>query len=234
MVRSVRSARYVFVRHYLPPWIYGQHIAYMFETPTTRVWTDLYEAGRLNDVQRRFWEPKPPKKLYDLVADPWETRNLADSADHRAVLDEMRRAPRDRRRAAREDRRNDLARGGRRSGVRRRRRGTRPRQGNLPPRMAPLRRARRPDAAVIGIQRERLPPPEADAAMDAAALVAALDHNPAQPMFNPDLRQLFHVADPIAADAGRDVLDALERYRDPIARRIAANIGDRHLRPLFG
>jgi len=66
MVRSVRNERYVYLRHYMPHRIYGQHIAYMFQTPTTRVWKELHDQGRLtSEAQRRFWEPKPPEELYD-------------------------------------------------------------------------------------------------------------------------------------------------------------------------
>ena len=36
MVRSVRDQRYVYIRNYMPHLIYGQHIDYMFQTPTTR------------------------------------------------------------------------------------------------------------------------------------------------------------------------------------------------------
>ncbi len=95
MVRSVRDERYVYVRNYMPHLPYGQHIGYMFETPTTRVWKRLHDEGALNAVQARFWLPKPPEELYDLAADPDETRNLADSPEHRAVLERLRLAQRE-------------------------------------------------------------------------------------------------------------------------------------------
>lgn len=93
LVRSVRNARYVYVRQYLPHRIYGQYIEYMFQTPTTRIWKELYDAGRLDSrAQRQFWEPKPCEELYELDADPHETVNLAESPDHRPVLEMMRNA----------------------------------------------------------------------------------------------------------------------------------------------
>jgi len=95
MVRSVRNLRYIYIRNYMPHLIYGQHIDYMFQTPTTRVWKQLYDEGKLKPPQTCFWEPKPPEELYDLQADPDEVKNLAGSPDHQAVLAELRQAQRE-------------------------------------------------------------------------------------------------------------------------------------------
>lgn len=95
MVRSVRNQRYIYIRQYMPHLIYGQYINYMFQTPTTQVWKKLYDEGKLNAAQRRFWERKPPEELYDLENDPDEVNNLVDSADHKAVLTELRQALRE-------------------------------------------------------------------------------------------------------------------------------------------
>ncbi len=92
MVRSVRNKRYIYIRNYMPHLIYGQHIDYMFQTPTTRVWKELYDQGKLNTVQRRFWEPKQPEGLYDLQTDPDEVTNLVESPEHKAVLAQLRQA----------------------------------------------------------------------------------------------------------------------------------------------
>ena len=81
MVRSVRDQRYVYIRNYMPHRIYGQFIQYMFETPTTRIWKQLFDqdrgGGRLHQGQRAFWEEKPAEELYDLLRDPDEINNLA-------------------------------------------------------------------------------------------------------------------------------------------------------------
>jgi len=94
-VRSVRDRRYVYIRNYMPHLIYGQHISYMFETPTTQVWKRLYDEGKLKPPQTYFWEPKPPEELYDLQNDRDEVNNLAKSPEHREVLERMRKAEQD-------------------------------------------------------------------------------------------------------------------------------------------
>ncbi|MCB1234608.1 MAG: sulfatase-like hydrolase/transferase, partial [Verrucomicrobiae bacterium] len=92
MVRTVRGKRYIYIRNYMPHRIYGQHVGYMFQTPTTQVWHDLYHAGKLNAAQSRFWEKKPTEELYDLESDPDEVNNLANSPDNREILEKMRAA----------------------------------------------------------------------------------------------------------------------------------------------
>jgi uncharacterized sulfatase len=78
----------------MPHKIYGQHLAYMWQTPTTRVWERLYKEGKLNEAQRKFWEPKPAEELYDLQTDRDEVNNLASSPAHKAALEELRQAHR--------------------------------------------------------------------------------------------------------------------------------------------
>ncbi|HID24325.1 MAG TPA: sulfatase [Planctomycetaceae bacterium] len=95
MVRSVRDQRYIYIRNYMPHKIYGQYIAYMFQTPTTQVWKRLYDEGALRPPQTFFWEPKPPEELYDLQNDPDEVHNLANSPDHQDVLQRLRNAQRE-------------------------------------------------------------------------------------------------------------------------------------------
>jgi uncharacterized sulfatase len=92
MVRSVRDQRYIYIRNYMPHLIYGQHVRYMFVTPTTQVWKRLYDEGKLTPEQAHFWQTKPPEELYDLEKDPDEVHNLADSPDHQGILEQMRKA----------------------------------------------------------------------------------------------------------------------------------------------
>lgn len=97
MVRVVRDKRYIYIRNYMPHKIYGQYIAYMFQTPTTRVWKELYDRGKLSPPRTFFWERKPAEELYDLQNDPDEVHNLARSTDrqHQEALRRLRKAQQD-------------------------------------------------------------------------------------------------------------------------------------------
>ncbi len=95
MVRSVRDERYIYVRNYLPNRIYGQHVAYMFQTPTTQVWHQMFQRSELNDVQGQFWNRKPAEELYDLNQDPDEVHNLAGSPEYAGIKKRLRRAQRE-------------------------------------------------------------------------------------------------------------------------------------------
>jgi uncharacterized sulfatase len=95
LVRSMRDGRYVYVRNFLPHRIPGQHVSYMFETPTTKVWKQLFDQGKLTASQAAFWQPRQPEELYDLDNDPDETRNLAGSTAHQDIVQRFRRAQRE-------------------------------------------------------------------------------------------------------------------------------------------
>ncbi|MDA2931157.1 sulfatase-like hydrolase/transferase, partial [Acidobacteria bacterium AH-259-O06] len=92
MVRSVRDKRYIYIRNYMPHKIYGQYINYMFQTPTTAEWKRLYDEKKLSPPRTFFWETKPAEELYDLLIDPDEVNNLANSPEHEHILKRLRKA----------------------------------------------------------------------------------------------------------------------------------------------
>jgi uncharacterized sulfatase len=92
LVRSVRSKRFMYVRNFMSFRPEGQHTQYMFGTPTTRVWKRLFDEGKLNEVQSRFWQPRAAEELYDLETDKYEVHNLAGSAEYAEQLKPMREA----------------------------------------------------------------------------------------------------------------------------------------------
>jgi len=90
-----------------------------------------------------------------------------------------------------------------------------------------------PYASVIDINAGKLPPVESVQRWSSDQFVAALDHDPSDPAYNPHLRQLLHVGYKIAAHMGRRYLDAVRVHEHAISRQVTENLYQRHLRPLF-
>jgi N-sulfoglucosamine sulfohydrolase len=95
MSRAVRDRRFKYIRNYYPHFPYGRHIDYLWKMPAMQSWEREYKAGRLNNVQKRFFAPKPTEELYDIQADPYEINNLAENAEYKKTLERMREANRD-------------------------------------------------------------------------------------------------------------------------------------------
>lgn len=103
LVRSATDGRYVYLRNYHPELPPGQRVAYQFETPTTRVWHQLFTQGKTTPAQSIFWSaPKPAEELYDLQSDPDEVVNLAGLPELRPTLERFRQAIRGHVRATRD------------------------------------------------------------------------------------------------------------------------------------
>ncbi|MVM41697.1 sulfatase-like hydrolase/transferase [Spirosoma sp. HMF3257] len=90
--RSVRDKKYRYIRNYLPHKIYGQHLDYLWKSPSIRSWEAEYKAGRLNEVQSRFWQPKPAEELFDVAADPDNIHNLVTDPRYTKELARLRKA----------------------------------------------------------------------------------------------------------------------------------------------
>ncbi|HEY1240856.1 MAG TPA: tagaturonate epimerase family protein [Bryobacteraceae bacterium] len=90
-----------------------------------------------------------------------------------------------------------------------------------------------PYAAVINIHEGRLPSPTEVESWDAGQFLSALRHDPSNPYFNRDLRQLLHVGYKIAAGMGEHYLRMIEECESTIARNVTYNLFERHICPLF-
>jgi arylsulfatase A-like enzyme len=92
-IRTVRDKRYRYIRNFKPEAPYAQRIDYMERMPIMQEWRRLNAEGKLTGPQKLFFEhPKPPEELYDLLTDPHEVNNLADSPDQQQILSRMRAA----------------------------------------------------------------------------------------------------------------------------------------------
>lgn len=92
MSRAVRDDRYMYIRNFHPERPQGAYLDYMFQTPTTRVWKQLFDEGKLNAAQSVFWKAKAPEELYDLQDDPYQIKNLASKPEQKETLERLRGA----------------------------------------------------------------------------------------------------------------------------------------------
>ncbi len=90
LIRAVHDKEMLYVRNYMPQRIYGQYLEYLWRAPSMRSWEEEYEKGNLDEVQQRFFEPKPVEELYDLSEDPYTIHNLADDPEYEDDLRRMR------------------------------------------------------------------------------------------------------------------------------------------------
>jgi hypothetical protein len=91
-VRAASDGRYHYIRNYTPHRVF-QHGAYEWQSPAYRSWEREYRAGRLNEVQKRFFEgTRPFEELYDLQNDRDQINNLAGVPAHADRLRAMRQA----------------------------------------------------------------------------------------------------------------------------------------------
>ena len=90
-----------------------------------------------------------------------------------------------------------------------------------------------PYATVIDIRDAHLPSADEVASWTSEQFTSALRHDPQNPAYNADLRQLLHVGFKIAAQLGDTYLDALKANSEVVARNVTSNLLDRHIKPLF-
>jgi hypothetical protein len=90
-----------------------------------------------------------------------------------------------------------------------------------------------PYATVIDISDDKLPSAGEVMAWTSDQFTSALRHDPSNPGYNADLRQLLHVGFKIAAQLGDTYTDALNANSEVVARNVTANLLERHMKPLF-
>jgi hypothetical protein len=91
----------------------------------------------------------------------------------------------------------------------------------------------RPYAAVIDIDRTRLPEPKTVRGWSGAEFAAALRHDQKCRAYNRHFRQLLHVGFKVAAEIGPVYLQALEANAAVIGRLVTENLLEKHIKPVF-
>ncbi|TSA34486.1 MAG: hypothetical protein D4R64_11765 [Porphyromonadaceae bacterium] len=90
-----------------------------------------------------------------------------------------------------------------------------------------------PYLSVLHIDTEKLPPSKEVLTWSSAHFANTLIHDQTCRDYNPHFRQLIHISYKVAAEMGKEFMDALDYYRDPIEEQVYTNLIDRHLRRLF-
>lgn len=90
MVRSYRKGRYKYIRSYQPYQFDGLMNNYRNIMLASQEWLELFREGKLDALQARFFEKRPPEMLFDIENDPLETRDLASDHAYSEILSDMR------------------------------------------------------------------------------------------------------------------------------------------------
>ncbi|MCK4751569.1 MAG: sulfatase, partial [Bacteroidales bacterium] len=95
MSRSIVDRNFRYTRNFNPNRPYLQRLEYLWRAPSMQSWEKAFRSGQCNEVQSRWWNPKPVEELYDTENDPWEVSNLAEDPAFEKRLTAMRRASRE-------------------------------------------------------------------------------------------------------------------------------------------
>jgi tagaturonate epimerase len=90
-----------------------------------------------------------------------------------------------------------------------------------------------PYSTVIDIDTNRLPDPSDVSEWTGIQFADALRHEPGHPRYNPDMRQLVHVAYKVAAEKGEVYINMVRKHKEIIGRQVTENIYKRHFGRLF-
>jgi N-sulfoglucosamine sulfohydrolase len=89
--RAVRNDKYLYIRNAFPE-LNASPPADAVRSITYQEMIKMHKANKLSENQLDcFIAPRPAEELYDVVNDPWQLHNLAESTEHANALDKMRK-----------------------------------------------------------------------------------------------------------------------------------------------
>ena len=92
-IRSLRTDKFTYIRNYHPERPHLQPCAYKDGKQIVQQLRALHAAGKLPELSEKllFSPTRPREELYELAADCWQVRNLAEDPAYATVLAEHRR-----------------------------------------------------------------------------------------------------------------------------------------------
>lgn len=91
----------------------------------------------------------------------------------------------------------------------------------------------KPYATVVDIDRDKLVSPNIVNQWSSEEFANVLRHDLSCDRYDPNIRQLLHLAYKVAAEMGDEYINALEQYEELISLQVSDNIYQRHIEPLF-
>jgi len=89
--RAIRNRKYLYIRNAFPE-LNASPPADAVRSITYKEMIKMRKANNLSENQSDcFVAPRPAEELYDVVNDPWQLHNLAESTEHADALDKMRK-----------------------------------------------------------------------------------------------------------------------------------------------
>ena len=92
MIRSVRTKNYLYIRNYYQNEPFPIWVPYLSNMPIYKEMLRLDAEGKLTGAQKSWMAySRPPEELYDVKADPFQIKNLANDPKYKSILSEMRK-----------------------------------------------------------------------------------------------------------------------------------------------
>ena len=92
IIRSARSETFKYIRNFLSYRPHTQRNQYKDGKDISIHMRELFNNGKLNDLQSRFYNPtRPVEELYDIENDPFQINNLANNANYKLELNNLRK-----------------------------------------------------------------------------------------------------------------------------------------------
>jgi N-sulfoglucosamine sulfohydrolase len=91
-VRALRDTQYKYIRNFYPERPLYQNIEFRLQQDMMKDMLQLKDKGELDSIQMKwFVTSKPSEELYDVKADPYELKNLANDPKYKATLLRLRK-----------------------------------------------------------------------------------------------------------------------------------------------
>ncbi len=87
LVRGVRFGEVKYVRNFTPYYPDAGQNNYRYKMLAYANWRNLYQGGKLTEIQSQFFKAKPAEAFYDIGIDPYELNNLINDPNRKYAIE---------------------------------------------------------------------------------------------------------------------------------------------------